>query len=140
MEGSARELLTDPDDPAEKGQESDASDAMALLKAELPPGQWISAEAATKPLKEAGFTKKQIWTASKKLNIKRKKDGMSGGWLWQFPLYPGSAFTNETARDQGSNPEDSGEGSKGSNIQNGESSESSGGLESSRDAFEVEVL
>lgn len=139
VEGTARELLAEPDEKERDG-ESDASDAMVLLKGELKPGEWVSAEVATKPLKDAGFSKKQIWTASKKLHIKRKKDGMGGGWLWQFPLYPGSAFAMETGHPEGSGPEDSAEDSEGSNIRNGESSEPSGGLEPSQDAAELEVL
>ena len=55
---------------------------------------------------------------------------MDEGWLWQYPLYPGSAFTMETGRREGSGREDSIEDSEGSNVLNGESSESSGGMES----------
>ena len=131
VEGSARELLTDPADKDEPSATSDANDAVDLLKGELKPGQWVSVEVATKPLKDAGFSKKQIWVASQKLHVKRKKDGMDGGWLWQYPLYPGSAFTLETERFEDSAREDSSEGSEGSNVLNGESSESSGALESS---------
>ena len=36
-------------------------------------------------LKDAGFSKKQIWSASKKSRVVRKKDGMKGGWLWRLP-------------------------------------------------------
>ena len=129
VEGTARELLAEPDDKERKG-ESDASDAMALLKGELKPGEWVSADVASKPLKDAGFSKKQIWTASKRLHIRRKKGGMDEGWLWQYPLYPGSAFTMETGRREGSGREDSIEDSEGSNVLNGESSESSGDMES----------
>lgn len=139
VEGTARELLAEPDEKEREG-ESDASDAMVLLKGELKPGEWISADVATKPLKDAGFSKKQIWTASKKLHIKRKKDGMGGGWLWQYPLYPGKAFTVFNARAEDSCPEDSFEDSEGSNVQDGESLESSGYLESSPDAVGVEIL
>lgn len=130
VEGSARELLAESDEKAQEG-ESDTTDAMAMIKGELKPGEWVSVEVATKPLKDAGFSKKQIWTASKKLHVKRKKGGMDEGWLWQYPLYPGAAFIMETGRSEGSGREDSTEDSEGSNIQNGECSESSGALESS---------
>ena len=130
VEGTARELLAEPDEKERLG-ESDASDAMVLLKGELTPGEWVSADMATKPLKDAGFSKKQIWTASKKLHIKRKKGGMDEGWLWQFPLYSGSAFSRETGRYEGSQREDCTEGSEGSSVLNGESSEPSSALESS---------
>lgn len=39
---------------------------------------------ATQPLKDAGFTKKQILNVSNKLNITRKNGGMGGGWYWRL--------------------------------------------------------
>jgi putative DNA primase/helicase len=82
VEGTARDLLTDP---AEGDGATDRADAVSLLHAELAVGGWIPEKLATQPLKDAGFTKKQIWTASKKLNIARKKGGMQGGWYWRLP-------------------------------------------------------
>lgn len=145
--GTARELLTDPDDGSDGT--NDASDTTDLLRAELASDGWTSADTATKPLKNAGFSKKQIWTASKKLNALRKKDGMDGGWLWRLPVgidpedsdQGSKAPTSEswnlgTFEDSKStkNPEDSAEDSEGSIILNGESSESSGDMESSVEA------
>lgn len=126
--GTARELLTEPDagDDAQK----DASDTVELLRGELVSDGWTCMETATKPLKDAGFSKKQIWQASKKLNVMRKKGGMKEGWLWRLPDVSDAAFWMKT-------PEDSTEDSEGSNILNGESSESSGKVESS---VEVEFL
>lgn len=121
VEGSARELLTDPDASGE--DQSEANDAVSLLRAELSGCGWVNSETASKPLKDAGFSKKQIWSASKKLSIDRKKDGMSGCWLWRLP-----------ANYEDSGPEDSHEGSKGSKNGDWESSESSvesSGVESS---------
>jgi putative DNA primase/helicase len=82
VQGSARELLTDP---AEQDDGTDHADAVGLLKAELTADCWTGMTLATQPLKEAGFTKKQIWNASKKLNVVRKKGGMGGGWYWRLP-------------------------------------------------------
>ena len=107
--GTARELLTDP---AEQGD--DASDASELLRAELSADAWKNGDAASKPLKDAGFTKKQIWSASKKLAVIRRKDGMQGGWLWRLPGVSNTPYAMDK-------PEDSSEGSEGSNIQNRES-------------------
>ena len=139
VEGTARELLAEPDEKTQES-EADSSDAIALLKAELKPGEWVSGELASKPLKDAGFSKKQIWTASKKLHVKRKKDGMSGGWMWQYPQYSGSAFVIENQHSEDSGREDSFEDSEGSYVLNGESSESSDGLESSQGFEAVEIL
>jgi putative DNA primase/helicase len=119
--GSARELLTDPEDVTDNA--SEASDAAQLLTDELVADSWTNSETACKPLKDAGFTKKQIWAASKKLNVIRKKGGMKDGWYWRLPGVSEAAFRMKDA-------EDSAEGSEGSNNLNGESSESSRGLES----------
>lgn len=66
------------------GQQDDASDAVELLRAELDTVRWTSCDEAAKPLKAAGFSKKQIWAASKKVGVMRKKDGMKGGWMWRL--------------------------------------------------------
>ena len=82
VEGSARDLLTDP----VQGQDgADHANAVTLLQAELTADCWTPEKLATQPLRDAGFTKKQIWTASTKLNVVRKKGGMRGGWYWRLP-------------------------------------------------------
>ena len=121
VQGSARELLTDPTDDQPK---EDANDACELLRSELDALTWTDSEAACRPLKDAGFSKKQIWQASKKVGVERRKDGMKGGWLWRL-----SASAEDSKPYQ--KPEDSAEDSEDSYFGNGESSESSGTLESS---------
>lgn len=81
VKGSARELLSDPN---EEGHD-DHGDAAEMLKAELVADCWTNVEMASKPLKAAGFSKKQIWTASKKLGVIRKKGGMNGCWYMRLP-------------------------------------------------------
>ena len=123
VEGTARELLTDPDD----GPQDDASDAVELLRAELDTVRWTSCDEAAKPLKAAGFSKKQIWAASKKVGVERKKDGMKGGWMWRLRDATEVAFRMVS-------PEDSAEDSEGSyfgNVEPSDSSESSAAMESS---------
>jgi putative DNA primase/helicase len=107
VQGTARELLTDPDD---QGDEA-GSDTAELLMDELTADGWTNAETASQPLKSAGFTKKQIWTASKKLGVLRKKSGMNGGWLWRLPGH----WQADSVKPE---PEGSAEDSEGSNIQN----------------------
>ena len=95
VEGSARDLLTDP---AEQDNGTDHADAVGLLKAELTTDCWTGMTLATQPLKDAGFTKKQIWNASKKLNIVRKKGGMGGGWYWRLPGGSDMALPGEDSK------------------------------------------
>lgn len=120
VQGTARELLTDPDEP----QQDDTSDAVEMLRAELDSVLWTNSEDAARPLKAAGFSKKQIWAASKKVGVERKKDGMKGGWLWRLRDATDVAFTMVS-------PEDSTEDSEDSYFGNVEPSESSGAVESS---------
>lgn len=128
VEGSARDLLTDP---AEGDVGTDHADAVKLLKEELKADCWTGMTLATQPLKDAGFTKKQIWKASKKLNVIRKKVDMTGGWYWRLP--------------GGSDPALPGEGSKSledsehSPFEKQEPSEPSGNLQAADDLVEVEL-
>lgn len=122
VEGSARELLTDPADKDEPSHASDANDAVELLRSELSTVRWTPCDVCSQPLKDAGFSKKQIWAASKKLGVKRQKAGMAGGWEWRLRDPGEVAFTSAHA-------EDSHVDSEGSNILNGESSESSSDME-----------
>lgn len=117
VDGTARELLTDPD--ADDDAESSPSDAVEMLRAELSAEAWTNSNDATKALKESGFTKKQIWNAGKKLHIQRQKgkNGPHDAWYWRLPNYPGVAFIN------GMQAQDSAQGSQDSTIPNGESSE-----------------
>lgn len=111
VEGSARELLTDPEDQVK----TDSTDAAELLREELKSGDWVNSDAASQPLKDAGFSKKQIWNATKKVGVERTKDGMKGGWMWRLP----GGYTED------STPEDSLEGSEDSPFRKREPSESS---------------
>ena len=128
VEGSARELLTDPAEN-DASESSNTNDAVEILRAELTDACWTPSTAAMQPLKDAGFTKKQIWNASKALGVIRKKGGVKDGWFWR--LQPNS---------QDSKIEDSFEDSEGSNILNGESWEPSGILESSQPTELQEVI
>ena len=123
VEGTARELLTDPDD----GPQDDASDAVELLRAELDTVRWTSCDEAAKPLKAAGFSKKQIWAASKKVGVMRKKDGMKGGWMWRLRDATEVAFRMNCPEDSIEDSEDSYFG----NVEPSDSSESSAAMESS---------
>lgn len=123
VDGTARELLTDPEVQADG---EDSSDSCELLRSELDEACWTNSETASQPLKAAGFSKKQIWQASKKLKVERRKDGMKGGWSWRLP-FSGCESAG------GATPEDSTEDSEDSTFGKKESSESSGALESSSD-------
>ncbi len=117
VEGTARELLTDPDDTAA----DEANDAAEILRAELAADCWTPAETAKKAVTRHGFSAKQVWSASKKLGVIRKKGGMAAGWYWRLP---GGPDPDLPAEDSQKAPEDS-EDSVLLNVESLESSESS---------------
>ena len=117
VEGTARELLTDPDDDAG----AEATDAADMLQAELVSDCWTPADVAQKATMRHGFSKKQVWAASKKLGVIRKKGGMAKGWYWRLP---GGGDPELPTEDSQKPPEDS-EDSVLNNVESLESSESS---------------
>lgn len=152
VEGSALELLAD----AEPQTDTDQADAVTMLEAELSAATWTSVDVATKPLRDAGFSKKQIHSASKKLLVLRQKTSMAGGWEWRLssgysgskePGYEGAegAEGASVLKRGCSAPsmESSGrvnEGAEGAVSQNVESSASSGYLAPSGNASEYDPL
>lgn len=114
VQGTARELLTDPDAEPESDE---TNDAVEMLHGELVAGCWTPSDVASAPLKAAGFDKKQIWRASKKLNVVRKKGGYQGTWYWRLP-------GGEDPDVHADAPKDSTKDSKDSSLGNGEPLES----------------
>ncbi len=131
VEGTARELLTDPDDNPQASETDAAAD---MLREELHAIVWKDATEASAPLVAAGFTKKQIWKASRAIGVQRRKSGGAGtAWQWRLP---GEVVETENGKDS----------TKDSNFGNGESLESyreslkfPDAVESSQDP-EMEVL
>ncbi len=80
--GSARDLLAEPEPDASA---SDTSDAVGLLRDELTADCWTPAKAAQKAVAAQGFSTKQVWSASKKLGVVRKRGGFAGDWYWRLP-------------------------------------------------------
>ncbi|UBB16438.1 AAA family ATPase [Comamonas odontotermitis] len=89
VDGTARDLLTDPEDDSSA---EDSNDICEMLKACLTADCWTPADEAQRSVLKAGFSKKQIWTASKKLGVVRKKgeNGARDGWYWRLPQDSGS--------------------------------------------------
>ncbi len=81
--GSARELLTDPneDDDGEKSATDSAEDFLRELLADGPmPSKQVKADAA-----EAGHAWRTVRRAADDMQIVRKKGGMDSGWYWRLP-------------------------------------------------------
>lgn len=142
VEGTARELLTDPEDE----RDEEAADAASFLRALLESGP-MPAKDVFKDADGAGYSRDQIKRASQKIGVDKRKDGMGGGWKWALESPEGSTKGAKIARFENALPslpsalpsafrpqsdaEDSAEGSQDSYFGNGESSESSEALESS---------
>lgn len=119
--GSARDLLSEPDG---EGGSSDTSDAVSLLRDELTADCWTAAKLVQSALSaQGGFSKKQIWSASRKLGVVRLRSGFGGDWYWRLP----GGVDPELTIDSKKRPIDS----IGSTFENTESMESMGvGVES----------
>ncbi|MBC7480709.1 MAG: AAA family ATPase [Rhizobacter sp.] len=83
IEGSARELLTEPDQDSGDGEGSAKGSAEAFLRDILSaptPVKTVQAEA-----KDAGHAWRTVRRASDDLNVIRRKGGMGVGWYWSLP-------------------------------------------------------
>ena len=83
MQGSARELLTDPD--AEPDETQDAISFLRTLLSDKP----TSSKALFKAAKEVGFSEKQTRTALKKLGATSAPSGFGKDWEWVLPTSSG---------------------------------------------------
>lgn len=128
VEGSARDLLADA--PAED-EGADCSDVVSLLRAELTAECWTPSAVASQPLRDIGFSDKQIWQATRKLKIVRKKAGMGSGWYWRLPVGDDPAIPSEDSK--------SAEVSEHSPSKKQESLESSVLDQSANEMIEVEL-
>ena len=86
VEGTARDLLTDPN---EDDATSEAQDVAGFLSSLLSDGP-MSAKDIFKDADGAGYSRDQIKRASIKLNVEKRKNGMDGGWRWALSSPEGS--------------------------------------------------
>lgn len=96
VDGSARDLLADPDES--RDAEGPSSAAAEFLRKRLAlgtcPSKIIKDEA-----EEAGFAWRTVQRAADRLGVKRKKDGMTGGWYWSLPTAKATGSAPEDAKD-----------------------------------------
>ena len=96
VQGTARELLTEPDEAGD----SEAQDVAGFLRGLLADGP-MSAKDIFKDADGAGYSRDQVKRASLKLGVEKQKNGMVGGWVWALQL-----------------PEESTKRAQGSSLQN----------------------
>jgi putative DNA primase/helicase len=84
VEGSARDLLTDP--AAEDENMSAAEGAQDFLRQVLVAGQVPSKQVKTEA-QEAGYAWATVRRAADKLLVIKKKGGMNDGWYWSLPKF-----------------------------------------------------
>ena len=78
VEGSARDLLTDPDE-----DNTEHMDVSGFLRSLLAGGP-VSAKSIYLDAEGAGYSKDQIKRAAAKMGVQRTKSGMNGGWVWSI--------------------------------------------------------
>lgn len=91
--GTARELLTDPNEVAD----CDTLDVIGFLRGLLADGP-MTAKDVFKDADGAGYSRDQIKRASLKLGVEKEKTGMGGGWVWVLPDAEGSTKGAKSAR------------------------------------------
>lgn len=88
IEGTARDLLAEAEDDG-KGSDRDGSGgrlgAQEFLTTALANGERRQKEIAAEADAQ-GFSCDQIFRASKALDVIKRKDGLTGGWLWRLPI------------------------------------------------------
>jgi putative DNA primase/helicase len=87
IDGSARDLLAEAEDDGKGtggGGAERSRGAQGFLQSVLAAGERsqleIAAEGAT-----LGFSGDKLFRASKAMNVVKRKDGLTGGWLWRLP-------------------------------------------------------
>lgn len=92
LEGTARELLTEAD--AEPERDEAADDAGQFLSGLLADGP-AGAAAIFKDAAGAGYSRDQVQRAARRIGVDRRKQGMSGGWVWALPAPEGGTEGGE---------------------------------------------
>jgi len=90
VEGTARELLADP----EPHDASHDDDAAAFLRDLLASGQRAAREIFSEA-ERAGYSRDQMKRAKRRAGVETVKVGMEGGWVWRLPDVEGSTETPE---------------------------------------------
>jgi putative DNA primase/helicase len=86
LEGTARDLLADPEEGGERGAVHDAEDFLReTLGDDTVPVKAVFADA-----KEAGHSPASVRRAADRIGVKKTKGGMNAGWYWRLrrPLEP----------------------------------------------------
>jgi putative DNA primase/helicase len=83
IDGTARELLTEPDQESDDDEASAKGSAEAFLKATLTAPTTVKTVQAE--AKDAGHSWATVRRASDSLGVVRKKGGMGAGWYWSLP-------------------------------------------------------
>lgn len=95
VQGTARDLLTDPNDE----QDGEAQDVAGFLRGLLADGP-MSAKAIFKDADGAGYSRDQVKRASLKMGVEKRKTGMDGGWLWALSSVEESTKSAKGARSE----------------------------------------
>ena len=95
VQGTAKELLTDPDETSD----CEAQDVAGFLRGLLADGP-VPVKDLFKDADGAGYSRDQIKRASLKMGIEKQKNGMGGGWVWALQPAEGSMKGAKNARFQ----------------------------------------
>jgi len=98
VEGTARELLAEPEPPDDTAADDSADFLRDLLSFGPRTAKQVYGEAEA-----AGYSKDQMKRAKRRAGILAVKQGMDGGWLWRLPAAEGSGQEPEEREESGQN-------------------------------------
>ena len=99
VQGAARDLLTEPESPAEVDASGEPA-ADEFLRMILSDGSPTPSKAIKDSAHEGGYAWRTVHRAAKRIGVRITKDGMAGGWFWTLPKMPHAPEGAEHANSQ----------------------------------------
>lgn len=91
VEGSARDLLTDPN----SDEATETMDAVSIMREMLTADCWTPQKTVAAAMRVHGYSPKQTRSACNKLGVISKKASFKGEWYWRLPGGPNPEFPSE---------------------------------------------
>lgn len=92
LEGTARDVLaeaeSDGDADSESADGETTHDVDEFLRELLKDGLAVPSKDIKNAAREVGYAWRTVHRAAKRIGVRIKKDGMSGGWFWTLPKMP----------------------------------------------------
>lgn len=88
VEGTARELLGEPDSANDEDDDEPQNDVDEFVRELLKDGTPTPSKAVKEAAKEVGYAWRTVHRSAKRIGVRIKKESMSGGWYWTLTKMP----------------------------------------------------